>query len=132
MLWATAIALITNSIQKRFPIFWLTASKCPDRGQDTPQSDFDDDSLSGQNSNTSALRDEGDFTNEKGLKECVTTISGVSTPSCLSLTTKHKKTLEEIRNLLGQNKSKASDVLEKKISFRGTRERDKWSEKQHE
>ena len=69
------------------------------------------------------------LTNEENLKECIIIISraGVTVPSGLSLTTKHKKALEEIQKLLDQNNTRAPNVLKKEILFQGTTGCDKWS-----
>jgi hypothetical protein len=142
MLWAVVfiiIGLITNNIQRQYPLFWVTANKLPVGNKLGSQCGSTDDLIRRRNSFNSdmTLRSDGEST--KGDRESsiydgelskegvvIITSAGVTVPTWLPLKEKHRKALEEIQKMLDKEYTVATVPPKREISLPGTTGGDGW------
>jgi hypothetical protein len=99
---ALGVGLITNNMQRRYPVFWLIAGKIPrvEAVSESPPSNTTPPNHLDQTSKSMEHE-----------KYCVIiSSSGITVPDFLSLENEHTTVLEEIRELLSEHRNGKHEV----------------------
>jgi len=94
---AIAVGLVTNNIQRRYPIFWLTASKLPPH---SPPAMVRDGNTTGDRG-----QPESEVKHKLGpiARHVLVSSSEIVIPDSLYLADEHRQVLSEIQTLLGES-----------------------------
>lgn len=102
---AIAVGLITNNIQRRYPVFWVSAGKIPSRQKETQV-----DAQTAPTQDPNEPPRPSDISHKLSVENnyCVTvTRSEVLLPGFLDLENEHKQVLEEIQRMLNEHASES-------------------------
>jgi hypothetical protein len=111
---ALGVGLITNNIQRRYPVFWLTPDKIPSRRKDKVEASpaAEPTPSAAPPAITDTIRNSE---TEWGKDLVIISRSDIVVPAFLELENEHKAVIEEIQRLLGEHLNNSSGSSESKI-----------------